>query len=502
MCYRELPIHQGDRRGGFIRPCDRDRSFAADERGTVVMLVLVWFLFLALFVGMSIDFVRHDRERADLQNGLDRGVLAAANLANDVATAADAKVVIEEYMVSRAHPSRSPKVEVKRFTAGMGRSISASADVDLEATFLNMAGISELLVPTRSAAAQAFGITEIVLVLDVSYSMTDPSNVNPGNTKLDDVKEAAKNFVEQALSDRNNQVLISIVPYSSQVNLPDFMADLYITESDHDYSNCIKYSGYMGNWNNTSFSIEVDRTQYQHFFDNYIDGKAVYGCPASNNAIFPFSNDKVALKAMIEGMTPENWTASYYGMRWAATLLDPSARAVVDTMISNGDLSVGFSGWPRDWDGARTKKVVVLMSDGNNTRSQYIDEDAYERWGANIFGNPFALELLYYYFGIDLYRHKKVRIDDEEGGATRKDVNGVDRTYGDSFTVDMCEAVKTNEQAIVYTIGFNIEKGSDADKVLSTCATSPTTYYYVKDLDIASAFANIATELSTLALTE
>ncbi|MEM9780050.1 MAG: Tad domain-containing protein, partial [Pseudomonadota bacterium] len=54
------------------------KKFEEDERGSVLAFVVVMFVFMILAAGMAVDFIRHETARADLQNALDRGVLAAA----------------------------------------------------------------------------------------------------------------------------------------------------------------------------------------------------------------------------------------------------------------------------------------------------------------------------------------------------------------------------------------------------------------------------------------
>ncbi|MEK6250012.1 MAG: pilus assembly protein TadG-related protein, partial [Planctomycetales bacterium] len=54
-------------------------SFMQDEGGGITMFVLVLSVLLLVAGGMAVDFQRQEFARADLQNALDRGVLAATN---------------------------------------------------------------------------------------------------------------------------------------------------------------------------------------------------------------------------------------------------------------------------------------------------------------------------------------------------------------------------------------------------------------------------------------
>ncbi|MEL6775477.1 MAG: Tad domain-containing protein, partial [Pseudomonadota bacterium] len=59
---------------------DSQKSFLKDESGALVLFVLALLLFTMLFAGMAVDYIRHENARADLQNALDRGILAATNV--------------------------------------------------------------------------------------------------------------------------------------------------------------------------------------------------------------------------------------------------------------------------------------------------------------------------------------------------------------------------------------------------------------------------------------
>jgi hypothetical protein len=54
-------------------------------------------------------------------------------------------------------------------------------------------------------------------------------------------------------------------------------------------------------------------------------------------------------------------------MKWGAALLDPSMQGVVDGMIDDGDLPSAFSDRPYSYDDNDALKIIVLMTDGENT---------------------------------------------------------------------------------------------------------------------------------------
>ena len=52
--------------------------------GNIPVIVSLLALPMAIMLGGSVDFMRHEQERSALQNGLDRGVLAATSLSQSV----------------------------------------------------------------------------------------------------------------------------------------------------------------------------------------------------------------------------------------------------------------------------------------------------------------------------------------------------------------------------------------------------------------------------------
>jgi Flp pilus assembly protein TadG len=59
-------------------------SFLRSERGTMTILTLSLILILFTVGGFAVDMMRYDHERARLQSSLDRAVLAAADLQQDL----------------------------------------------------------------------------------------------------------------------------------------------------------------------------------------------------------------------------------------------------------------------------------------------------------------------------------------------------------------------------------------------------------------------------------
>ena len=72
------------------------RRFVDDTSGAITAFTAVVFILMVVSVGMAIDFMRHEAFRAELQNALDRGSLAAASLTQKM----PAKETVRSYIRS------------------------------------------------------------------------------------------------------------------------------------------------------------------------------------------------------------------------------------------------------------------------------------------------------------------------------------------------------------------------------------------------------------------
>jgi hypothetical protein len=356
-----------------------------------------------------------------------------------------------------------------------GRRVSATAGLQAPTIFLSLIGLKTMDVSARSAAIQSAGKIEITLVLDVSGSMGWDSTSAEG-TKLAQLKIAAKDFIDTILAgDNPTQILISIVPFSQQVALPRTMADLYNLNRTHDYSSCFDYHSINFGTTTMPTNPATAYDQGQHFRENV--GSGNFGCPKINNIITPFSNNPTALKAAIEALSPETWTATYMGMKWGTHLLDPSSRPVVSALIASNTLPGTFAGWPHAWDDTSARKITVLMSDGQNTRLNEIVDAVYvqetpEYWNSN---NPGSGE--------------KISI-----------INSEATGEGDVILDQICTQAKLSETATVYTVGFELGDQPIARAALEACSSALSTHYLVEGSEIQTAFQNIAGEIVDLKL--
>ena len=107
----------------------------------------------------------------------------------------------------------------------------------------------------------------------------------------------------------------------------------------------------------------------------------------------------------------------------------------------------------------------------------------------------------------DYQRQSHVRGDGGGDGAAAGDALFVAAAEADAAMRATCTAAKANEQMVVYTIYFgDANTGnngpSNAETLLSDCASGPGQFYNVTALDIEAAFASIAISVQKLKLTQ
>lgn len=341
----------------FVRDYFSGRRFGGDEKGSIIVFVMMVFSAMFLVGGTAVDLARHENLRATIQYNLDRAVLAAASLKQTE----DPDTVVQDYM--------SKVVTISDFTVNVdsdisinARSVEATATAELDTWFLSMAGINEMPIVAHSAAEERIPELEISLVLDVSGSMS--------GSKLANLKVAAKDFVTTMLTGADpDTVAISIVPFNHNV-APSFeMYEALTVDNQHDYSSCLEFAD--ADFADTAIDPTVSQTQaiYTALYGDWQDFDSGYETCYTEDwfEILPYQQDETVLHNKIDGLQANGWTAAHLGMKWGLALLDPSFNAVTTSLITDGIVDNGFSDIPVDWSDTETLKVVVLMGDGANT---------------------------------------------------------------------------------------------------------------------------------------
>jgi len=515
------------------------RAFRRDQDGSMIVFSLFIFAMMLIVGGMAVDIMRFETYRARLQSTLDRAVLAAADLDVCLDNAQNAEDVVRDYVLKNGFQNQLDTVTV---VEGFNScSVSAVASIEVNTIFMQMVGVDQLSTPAASAAIEALNEIEISLVLDVSGSMGS-------NNRLMNMRNAAREFVATMFNGFDDDALsISVVPYSTHVNLGPELASQYDLNYAHDYSHCIDLPASA--YNSTALPPGAGYDQAAHVdVESYASswsrrGASDFVCnPDSRSRVVPVSRNESAVDSMISNLRSDAWTSIEMGAKWGVTMLDPSTQPAVSGLIADGIVDAQFEGRPLAYGTDGSLKVMVLMTDGENTRhyeldpayrsgwsdvwydgsdNYYVEDEEYsdtdrdgrsredyytpdnDRWTNTRRGDRLTWPELWAQVNLDAHAWY-FRANQRNSNSVYND------WYGDIFTTTytdakdarldaICSAAKA-QGIVIFAIGFEVT--NRAADVMSSCASSPSHFYRVQGLEIATAFASIASQITALRLVQ
>ncbi|NSY37614.1 TadE/TadG family type IV pilus assembly protein [Leisingera sp. ANG59] len=526
----------------ILRCRDKVKGFLREEDGVLAKPMIITLLLMLAAGGMGVDLMRMERDRTTLQYTLDRAVLAAADLDQQQ----DPATVIQEYLTKAGLADYYSEPEVEQ---SLGyKSVESTINATFPAHLLKFAGVGDLPVYANSRAEETIGAVEISMVLDISGSMSR-------NNRLVNLKAAAHSFVDQITQNTDiDNLSISIIPYATQVNVGEALLSKYTNVTqEHNYSHCVNFIKDQFSKHTLPRDENLERTAH---FDTFTYSENMIStpvCPTRDGSqILPLTNNAALLHEHIDKLTASGNTSIDIGMKWGSALLDPTARGVVNDLIADGVIDASFVDRPTDYGSGDTLKIIVLMSDGQNT-NQYMVNPSRREGDSDVWYNPTAdAYSVYHSNGTKNYYWEHMnRWEDhpygegtyetcnyygctthtEEGTSSRLTYPELharaslawiakyiyefsssawadwfhagryfhNRVAKDQHTKHICDITK-DQGVIVYSVGF--EAPSKGIAVLEDCASSPAHFFDVDGLEITDAFSSIATSIRQLRLTQ
>lgn len=435
-------------------------SFRQDSRGNVAIIVALVFIPMLVLAGGATDLARYEAFRVALQDGIDRGVLAAAALTQTKPS----EETVRDY-ISTLSFIDEVALDVDEQKHINGKVVTAQARYVMPTAFLPLIGIDTLTVGAVSRAEDKRQNIELSLMLDFSGSMA--------GTKYKTLKIAAKEFVDAIFRDEadTEHTTMSIVPYAGQVSVGEAMFNTLV--------NLPSYPERRDHWNSSCFEMRdqsdfgtgqisfIPRKQVPHFTawnaTNFTENLNPGWCPSDDTSIVYLSNDPEYLKSRIDSYRMYDGTGTAIAVNWGYMLLDPSSQGVIGAALANGLMNPVFANRPAPFNDTDTIKFIVLMTDGAITEQfTALDPNAPVRTAGNT-------------------------------SLLTTPTQNRDRMY------QVCDAAKANG-VTVYTIGFQVN--SQGAQEMRNCATTSDHYYDVQGLAIDQAFASIASAIQKVKLTQ
>lgn len=518
----------------------RVRDFRQTEDGSMVVFTLFILAMMMMVGGLAVDIMRFESYRARLQTTLDRAVLAAADLDVCVGGSNTPQEIVNDYVAKAGFENQLTDVQVQSSLTSC--SVAVTAQINVNTIFMQMVGVDNLGTGAASRAIEAVSDIEISLVLDVSGSMGS-------NNRIANMRNAARDFNEVMFSNFDEAGLtMSVVPYSTNVNLGPALASTLNRSYAHDYSYCLNLP--VSSYDTTAFDPNATYEQTAHVdIDSYAyywsqRGATRFMCnPSASAHVLPFASSETQIDTMIAGLQPNEWTSIEMGAKWGVSLLDPSVRPIVTELAAAGHVnSSDTAGRPLDYNAGNNLKVLVLMTDGENTRHYELD-DNYKSGLSDVWRVNSSTYYVQdeeqgnydydYSYWEDYYRPQnddftnsvsgtrltwpelwnEINLDAHAWYFRRNQTNN--NSVWNNWYYGLYDTVTTNEKddrldrictqaknqgIVIFTIAF--EATSRAADVMEACASSPSHFYDVDGLEISSAFASIASNITQLRLVQ
>ena len=509
--------------------------FRHGERGSLIIFGLFCLMIMLLVAGLAVDLARFEHRRTAMQSTLDRAILAAADMSQTL----DPESVVNDYFARSGLGVEDVTVTVDE---GFNfRTVSATTGVEVPTMFVKSMGIPSFSAPAAGTAEERIGNVEISLVLDVSGSMGwTASGTSEKKIKL--LRDAASDFVAtmfdtvQAPGVPAGKLSISIVPYNQQAVIGADLGQHFNLTSEHSVSTCADFYG--GDYATTAITPTQALPRTAHADARYSNSSPQFvECQESAaTTMMAWETSETALTNRIGQLTAYGDTAIDIGMKWGVALLDPALRQVVTDRITAGKVSPDIAGRPFDYGDIEAMKVVVVMTDGQNTNT-YALKDPYRSGPSPLVEGANGRDYFHYdrsgtsYDYYSTYYNSWYRLSDIGGSYDRyswqevwakhtvryfedryvEEIFGYNTgfygaaihhtSYGtkDNQLTAICDAAK-NQGIVVFAIGF--EAPSSSQTLMRDCATSDAFYYNAEGLSIADAFAGIASAINVLRLTQ
>jgi Flp pilus assembly protein TadG len=460
-----------------------NRSFFKNTSGNVAIMLAIAGVPMLLAVGAGTDILRQYNTQTLLQAAVDSAAVAGGSLTFSSAPKAEkAKQAVEDYLAQNEAVkglSSGLTVDSGELAKSSGYFVRVSGKIDT--TFMALAGINTLDVGAYSEVDLGGQDLEVALVLDNTASMNSEG-------RLDSLKSAAKSLVDTLYDNKpvNGYLKIGVVPFADYVNvgmsnrnvswmdvLPDKTEVIpnvcSITYPDATSSNCHDEKGV---WNNDGVATPYT---YQVCDWNYGNPKTVcsdqtvttkwYGCVGSRTSpldesigsvgkkypgiqntscpqeITTLSDQKSTVDSAIDAMVAVGETYIPSGLLWGWNVLDSSE-------------PIKGAKTAEQMAAAKGLKSMVLMTDGDNTRSP----DYPYHWGS-------------------------------------------DAALADKISAKLCENIKA-EGISIYTVAFKVTKQASKD-LLAGCASNAAQAFDASDTaGLLVAFDQIGASLAQMRFTK
>jgi Flp pilus assembly protein TadG len=484
------------------------RSFLSDVRGNFAVMGSLVALPLVVSMGGAVDMSRVYAGKRHLQSAVDAAVLSVANSAEQ--DTAKLSIMAQNYILANLDEKRLVYDGLIGITVTK-QNVELSTAGHVETPFLSLINIREVgFNQIAKADRKSEDKVEVALVLDNTWSMSEKDKY--GASKIDTLKSAAKSLVDKVLSDPRGLVSVGVVPYADYVNVGLSNRNASWLDVADDYSvpapaqicetrttksvckeraptyactvttdgveapstcggSCTKsetqtvapYQSCSGGGNPTNYKwfgcVGSRRLGTSRLNDGNFSEKYPGYLTTSQkclNPIMPLSKDRAAVTSAINGLiinigSYRPYTYIPAGLIWGQNMLSPPAPLQ--------------EGGPYALDNVNPRKIMILMTDGDNTRRFQSSDGAHVSLSSNV-------------------------------STANSQVATVNQE-----SLSICNYSKSMKIEI-FTVAFMVDNPG-ALTLLKSCATDKDHFFDASDsASLISAFAGIAGSISAIRLTK
>ena len=335
------------------------RRFLKDRSGNFAILSAIVMVPLIVASGVTIEYRRAVNLHTVMQSSLDAGVLAGAKAlpgGEDRAKLAAQAMFKANTAELLQYGSADLTLLVPTFTIKDGI-VSGVFSYPMETPLLNIVSVDHVPVSVTSAADTGGSGIELVMVVDVSSSMEDDG-------KIKELRKSAVALIDALYktAETRPETWVAVVPFDGRTNVSDYSAgwiDTSLVPKGAGFNaSCAGLRSTVNRTNDVLPGALPDGEK----FPPYLTGKN-YGdsWTCGGTKVRGWSFEKTPIRNILANLKTGYGTSIWEGAAWGYRMLSPKWRG-----------KWGNATLPHDY-GKGPPKVMILMTDGENTPGDYGD---------------------------------------------------------------------------------------------------------------------------------
>lgn len=500
-----------------------DMTFLHCERGSALPFIAIGVVMLTGATGTAIDMGRVQVVQSRMQTALDAAGLAVGT---EISTANIATETSKYFYANFPAGYLGTTISSISAVPNAANSIIAlNVSGTVPTTFMKLFGVSTVSVSATSQITRQQSGMELVLVIDNTGSMAN--SAGGATTKIQAAKSAASSLLDILYGSGNNtspNLWVGVVPFSQTVNIGtthnawmDTAYDGGLNWGPTAWAGCVEarsnaallpqyditddppnalntktlFRQYYSPCNtNTSYETNQWKGQSPSKTNCLTSGTTAYNTPLSASrgpnyncpvaAVLPMVAEKNTVLTTINAMTAVGNTQIHLGLAWGYRMLSPRWRGMWGGEMNTNNL-------PLDYNTPLMNKVVILMTDGDNTLT-----------GSSTAGTATSNPGNYSAYGYPDNNWLALA-----GGEC---TSGGDCTAGqnefNNRTAAVCAAMKA-QGIIIYSIALGAQVSNTGQTLLKNCATTPAYYFLSPTTNtLTTIFQQIGDSLANLRVSQ